>query len=637
MAEASAGGSMSSGAVKELQTSISKMVEDMGKLTKLSDTFAKNMRSANQQTNRRGWGRGGGGGFSTQSVNAGGYGASTGDPGGEITDTGSMNRGPGYGRQALGVVGKTAIGMGIGAINDLRPSAEEAVNWEWLSRRARYATGDYSRFRGNITGQMPAYGIMNKELYMGDVAEALHMGGGYSMGIGVGGQTAGERLAAANIGSFHAIAAMNGLDASTAQSAYASIYSPQTYYKAQAAGVMTRDASGRQLSVEEIANQYTARFGTEELQKQLSYGETGWYEMVSTHGEVGAEYIISAIRERTRLAQAEGNPNRMLKAGEMTSASVWEATGAAGGPETQGLDSKSRLHGAEINKLAEYQQDTTKGVAFANTQMATLNQNLADLEGAARAAAGAVATAGGALDAFATTMPETYGAAMSGLSALGGVGLGAMLGRGGRGGRGGGGAGGGMGARALGGAARLGVGGLGAYGLYNATQYRSSQTGQGNWSTGDTLRTVGQSAASGALLGGAIGSFIPGVGTVIGAGVGGVLGGIYGGWQSWMGERDEGSSRSSYNSPSFASGKWEVEKDEMAHIHQGEMILPSRIAQAVRSESAATKGNGSGTRVYINLTIQNATDQQAIAFASRVKTIIEEDREMMVAGEGLLR
>ena len=108
-----------------------------------------------------------------------------------------------------------------------------------------------------------------------------------------------------------------------------------------------------------------------------------------------------------------------------------------------------------------------------------------------------------------------------------------------------------------------------------------------------------------------------------------------------------------------AEGTWNVEKDQAANVHQGEMILPSRTARAVRenlgigtvdSGQVATairtelgvgqvgnhtgprKGGGGGD-VYINLTIQRATDAEAMAFARKIKDILDGDKEL--AGLGL--
>jgi hypothetical protein len=82
-----------------------------------------------------------------------------------------------------------------------------------------------------------------------------------------------------------------------------------------------------------------------------------------------------------------------------------------------------------------------------------------------------------------------------------------------------------------------------------------------------------------------------------------------------------------------------IEKDQTANIHQGEMIIPNRIAEAVRTElrkgSTKNKQNGSGGGgVTINLTLQRATETEAIQFAKRVKSYLDEDDELESIGSG---
>jgi hypothetical protein len=161
--------------------------------------------------------------------------------------------------------------------------------------------------------------------------------------------------------------------------------------------------------------------------------------------------------------------------------------------------------------------------------------------------------------------------------------------------------------------------------------YAQANTGpERDFGFADMMLTTGQYAAGGAMIGSL---FAPGVGTLIGGALGAGAGLVH----SWFSERNDLEQRGGRSgAPGFAEGKWIVEQDQNANIHQGEMILPSRIAQAVRDETDRMR-RPSGTNVIINLTVQSASDSEAIRFASRVKRIIDEDQELMTAGEGMLR
>jgi hypothetical protein len=91
-----------------------------------------------------------------------------------------------------------------------------------------------------------------------------------------------------------------------------------------------------------------------------------------------------------------------------------------------------------------------------------------------------------------------------------------------------------------------------------------------------------------------------------------------------------------------AEGDWNVSTDKVNKVHQGEMILPARIATAVRSELGVGQvGNHTGpsksstpTNVTINVNVQRASDSEAVAFARRVKTVLSGDAEMSSLGLG---
>ncbi len=53
--------------------------------------------------------------------------------------------------------------------------------------------------------------------------------------------------------------------------------------------------------------------------------------------------------------------------------------------------------------------------------------------------------------------------------------------------------------------------------------------------------------------------------------------------------------------PGFASGAWNIPSDTLAMVHKGEMIIPSRVADNIRS-------NNNNTSMNVNITLPNVTD-----------------------------
>jgi hypothetical protein len=184
-----------------------------------------------------------------------------------------------------------------------------------------------------------------------------------------------------------------------------------------------------------------------------------------------------------------------------------------------------------------------------------------------------------------------------------------------------------------------------------------------DWSQWDSLGTIAASmggyAAAGAAIGGPVGA-------VVGTG----LGFVKGSYDALQKERESGNigianamrylsptlygvdwllnRNKEYDSPkvdyapSYAEGEWFVSKDEQANIHYGEMVLPNRVAQAVRDEmsrgrtapSSSSRGSGGSPQVVINLSIQRASEREAIWLAGRVKGLIESDDELVSIGAG---
>lgn len=72
-----------------------------------------------------------------------------------------------------------------------------------------------------------------------------------------------------------------------------------------------------------------------------------------------------------------------------------------------------------------------------------------------------------------------------------------------------------------------------------------------------------------------------------------------------------------------ATGAWNLPQDEFARLHAGEMVLPAKIAGAVREALSGMSSGGGDSKVYIALTVQDASDAEAIKFANKVQKIIE--------------
>jgi cell wall-associated NlpC family hydrolase len=80
--------------------------------------------------------------------------------------------------------------------------------------------------------------------------------------------------------------------------------------------------------------------------------------------------------------------------------------------------------------------------------------------------------------------------------------------------------------------------------------------------------------------------------------------------------------------PGYSGGAWRIGSDQIAKIHQGEMILPASVAEAVRTgvrSNLAGGGSGGGKSVVIQVMLTGASESDARALARRVKQILDED------------
>ena len=88
--------------------------------------------------------------------------------------------------------------------------------------------------------------------------------------------------------------------------------------------------------------------------------------------------------------------------------------------------------------------------------------------------------------------------------------------------------------------------------------------------------------------------------------------------------------------PNYSKGAWKLSSDETARVHTGEMILPSAIAEQVRTgirESFAGQ-SGSGKNVSIYVTVADGGEAEAMKLARRVKDILDKD-EMLTSISGI--
>jgi hypothetical protein len=542
---------------------------------------------------------------------------------------------------------QTGMNLPISAFNDYRVGREAALSWEGAQRQQYMGTGSFANFRDRVNDAMNPFNVQNRSVLQNDVASTLSMG----YGAGFGGSTVGERKAAQNVGSLHSMAAMAGINPDQVGGIQASLYSSQSYYKAMAAGIQTRNpTTGDMLSFEEIASQYGNRLkglSLDEVNRGLMPGGGLYAELEQTWGAQGAEMMAKTIQ-----AQAQGGKT-IMEAGGVEGLGL--GIDAFGNPATQALDSESARQQSEQERIMEYAPKVTEGIVAVNEQLIKLNNFLTDQ--GADSIFGKLETVGTGLDTLAHVMPSTADVLLGGIAELvsslgiaaaafaaGRGGGGGLLGKGGKGGKGKG-----AGLKGLKGiAGKAGLAGLGATAVVGGTAavngLQDRYAGD-TWDAGDTAGTVLGTAGAWAAGGAMIGSIIPGVGTAIGSVVGGVGGALYGAYDSRREsqKRDNNPSTTvsaaqrSGGRPRYAEGSWFIEKDQTADIHYGEMILPNRVAQAVRDEigrgRTTSQGSG-GNTVNIYLTIQRATDAEAARFARRVKHEIESDRELMNVGSG---
>jgi hypothetical protein len=633
------GGSKKS--AEEFGRTIARIKDDIASMEKSVEKMAVQMAKAadsSQRIKTRGGGGGGGGGGGSSSTGTGQ--GNTGVAQDQQIGVSEV-RTSSIGQQMLGDMGRASgsalLGIPGNLFNDLRVGRNTASQYEQSRLIARGGTGQFDNFRGLMNTAMGDFNVQNRAVLERDVATAMK--GGW--GAGFGGGQAGQEKAAASMGGLHTLARASGIAPEAVQGMGNSLYSSGTYYKAMAAGIMTRDPrTGEMLSPEAIVNQYYNQRlqgkSRDEVMNAIKPGGGLRAELEQTFGDPA---MVESLVTGMTIAVENGGT---IAEGAIEQAAV--EAGYLGSDNTKIGDSESKLQGAEQGRIMEFTGRVADGVERANGLLETVNDELT-----ARGAdswVGTLEEIGGGLDALNTRLPDTTGAINGLISALSGAAVGGATsaffrGRGGKGGSGGGGGSTPVGTKwnpirapKLGSLARggaLAVGGAVASGGVSWLQDNASGD---SWDTVDTVGTVAGRAGAGALtgagIGGMVGSVVPIFGNMLGAGIGAVIGTGVGAWQGWR--------ESQERKNSYSEGTAFVEQDQQADIHYGEMILPNRIADAVRTELAAGRAgqpsSGSGTSVVINVTVQRATDAEAMRLVRLVKSELESDRELVSIGSG---
>lgn len=479
---------------------------------------------------------------------------------------------------------KAAKDTALASYNDLRVGRDQAMQLERQRLIARGGTGDFTRFQDNLNISMNDINVQDKWAVTKDLANAYSSYYAQAMGGGI----AGEQRTAMAIGGMHTLASIAGVSAEAVGGATGAMYSSQAYYKAMAAGIQTRNpVTGDMLSPEEIVNQYRKRLAgntPEEIKRALGPGGTLRAELMQTWGDPALVEMVS------KGLVMSSEMNAPLKVGDIQTAAM-TAGGSqayAGTEWTQGKDTDSLKQGHEMNRIAEYTNDITAGIATSNVILADINAKIADLGGWMRDFFGATETFGGIMDQFLEDMPQTTmliweqlkdalsnmisGATsanpfdfMSGLSSLGTI---------------------------LGGAffMKWATGGAAKEEPEKTGEYPSGEGGSGSGGSGSG--GSGASAVQTGLLGSITPAmFLPGEGTAPeGA------------------EPVEGASDTATN-------------PILATLSDGGIAIAGTV-------------NRTTNNVSINLTVAKATDAEATRFANRVKVLLADDEELIKAGEG---
>jgi hypothetical protein len=573
---------------------------------------AKNIERALSKASKANVGGGGGGspsGFGAQ--NAGGNTGFSKDQGmslGEISSSvpGKM-RALAFGGGAI--AGGWAGGIATAGLPDLRVTPQQAGNREKARFGQAVISGDFGTFSNMMGAAKTDFNVQNENAFMQTVAQGGRMG---MVGM-MGGGTVGSRRAGTVIGGYNSLATLAGVDQSQVGGIMTSTMESDPYYKALASGVHTRNPiTGEPVSAADLSNQYydknkTVMGKSEEdrltwIDREYGVGSAGRRELLNTYGdEATVQSIVTGMRVRAQ------NNGESLTTGQLEDAA--KNADLLGTDKTQMMEAENRLEGERLELTGEYVDNVTKGMAESLNKVADAVELLAELEGPMRDIVEFYMEMAAELDAFQEEVPGMTKSLTNFFGGLPGailsaLGLKSLLGGGA--------------SKILGpAAARLGVGALGSAAAPVAA-----------------VAGIGLAVAGVGLLGKeAVYRFTD--------------------YDEHKGEnankaiaRNAGTNTRSSGYGSYAEGDWNVESDQIARVHHGEMVLPNRVASAVREELAlgqtsgpinsrtAPKTGGEGTTVNIYLTVQQASDQEALRFAGRVKRIIDDDRELLTIGSG---
>jgi hypothetical protein len=553
----------------------------------------------------------GGGGVGSADKGSGGTGdaapAFTGSSLGAISSQLGGAKGMGYGAAfgtgalmgGIGGGGALAGGIAFAGLPDLVMRPERALNMEGARFGMAQATGSFGTFQNMMNTARNQFNVQNEQAFMNTMVYGTQR-------MGMVGLAGGEQRAASQIGGYNTLAGMAGIDQSAVPGVMGSMNSAQAYYSSMAAGVQTRNpVTGELLGIESQVNQLWGSAGIQGMgQKQaldqidINYGtgSAGRAQLEQMYG--GDQNAVNMIIEGLRIrARQGGDP---LKENQVQN-QVKGKDGGLGSEYTQGMEGTRGLESSKMAMGAEYLNDATAGIEEAAKHITNAVDLLTELEGPLRDMVGAYTTMANQMDVFKTELPRATDGVTSFFTGLPGLLTSFIMGS--------------FGKSILG---RLGI------------------------------------SAGASLLGPAAAAVAPVA--ALGVGIAGVTAGVglAGKWavnrftdydehkgakaNKALAEKPYVPRASGYGS--YSKGEWFVESDQVAQIHYGEMVVPNRIATAVREELAVGKtspvAKKEGTIVNINLTIQKASDQEAVYFAQKVKRLIEDDRELMSIGSGRL-
>lgn len=632
------GGSGTGDAISAAAEAIAGIKSDMSSIARDAKSIAGSMSSVSQ-TSVQGTGEG----FSARDVAGGkatGFAEDQGLRLGSISSVGAAGRL--FGMKGAALFGGAALAggalkLGMAGFNDLRVGADNAMWYEQqrFTAMSLSAVG-YDKFQGIVDDATTSFRVRDQQALVEQISRNQQQSGGAMFGGG----TVGARRSAMTTGMMNQLAALGGFDPSIAGAAYGQIYSAPAYYRSMGSGIMTRNpVTGERYDLAQITNQFFNRNGLgaaslEELEYALAPEMGLMLELRQNYGEEGAQIIRQGILARA----ATGQPLTMESLNQQL-----EEAGITGTEYGQGWESQSEREASRIGQIGEYALDVTEGVEMVNDAFSTLYDTLSDLEGPLRDVVGGLETFGGAVDTFSTLAPRVTGTIESAMSGLSGA-LAAFLTTGV-------------------------VGWLLTKAGVNIPGLKKGGSSPSSSSSGGAATKSGRSGPSSPVKPGKPGTSgfnprgVKGFAAVTAALEGwgiyqtiqeeGFLRGLfsdqfeiaeniekYGFWEGLNRSADTPYNRQKYGE-GRSKGDWFVEKDQVSKIHQGEMVVPARIATAVREEldmgvvSPISSGRGAkNVEVNINLTIQRATDVEATRFARRVKGIIDNDAELMAIGQG---